>query len=100
MQSETTPAPAARVLTEAKTMLSVQNLKKVYRTDGGDIEAVRNLTFDLKAGEMACLVGPSGSGKTTLLKCISGLMSPTAGQVLLNGEKVSSPPKKMAVVFQ
>jgi NitT/TauT family transport system ATP-binding protein len=100
MQSETTPAQPDEVLTEANTMLSVQNLKKVYKTDGGDIEAVRNLTFDLKAGELTCLVGPSGSGKTTLLKCISGLMTPTEGQVLLNGEKVSGPPKKMAVVFQ
>jgi NitT/TauT family transport system ATP-binding protein len=81
-------------------MLSVRGLKKVYQTDGGDIEAVRNLTFDLRAGELACLVGPSGSGKTTLLKCISGLMAPTEGEVLLDGKRVSGPPKKMAVVFQ
>ncbi|MGJ9425594.1 ABC transporter ATP-binding protein [Nesterenkonia halotolerans] len=81
-------------------MLSVQNLKKVYHTDGGDIEAVRNLTFDLPKGQLACLVGPSGSGKTTLLKCISGLMAPTEGEVTLHGEKVTGPPKSMAVVFQ
>ncbi|WP_374953611.1 ABC transporter ATP-binding protein [Arthrobacter sp. Y81] len=81
-------------------MLSVRGLKKVYQTDGGDIEAVRNLTFDLRAGELACLVGPSGSGKTTLLKCISGLMAPTEGEVLLDGKRVTGPPKKMAVVFQ
>ena len=86
-----TPAPA---------MLSVRGLKKVYQTDGGEIEAVRNLTFDLRPGELACLVGPSGSGKTTLLKCIAGLMAPTEGEVLLNGTRVSGPPKKMAVVFQ
>ncbi len=104
MQSETTPgttpAPAGKTLPGNEAMLSVRNLKKVYKTDGGDIEAVRNLTFDLKAGELACLVGPSGSGKTTLLKCISGLMAPTEGEVLLNGTQVSGPPKKMAVVFQ
>ncbi|WP_209748441.1 MULTISPECIES: ABC transporter ATP-binding protein [Micrococcaceae] len=81
-------------------MLSVRNLKKVYQTDGGPVEAVRNLTFDLRPGELACLVGPSGSGKTTLLKCISGLMAPTEGEVLLDGAKVTGPPKKMAVVFQ
>ena len=89
---------AAPAVPEA--MLSVRGLKKVYQTDGGDIEAVRNLTFDLRAGELACLVGPSGSGKTTLLKCISGLMAPTEGEVLLDGKRVSGPPKKMAVVFQ
>ena len=98
MQPDSAPAPAGKTLPEA--MLSVRSLKKVYQTDGGDIEAVRNLTFDLRAGEMACLVGPSGSGKTTLLKCISGLMAPTEGEVLLDGKRVSGPPKKMAVVFQ
>lgn len=81
-------------------MLSVRGLKKVYKTDGGDVEAVRDLTFDLRPGELACLVGPSGSGKTTLLKCISGLMAPTEGEVLLDGTRVVGPPKKMAVVFQ
>ncbi|WP_346957677.1 ABC transporter ATP-binding protein [uncultured Arthrobacter sp.] len=98
MQPDPTPAPSGKTLPEA--MLSVRGLKKVYQTDGGDIEAVRNLTFDLRAGELACLVGPSGSGKTTLLKCISGLMAPTEGEVLLDGKRVSGPPKKMAVVFQ
>jgi NitT/TauT family transport system ATP-binding protein len=91
---------AGRVMDDGKAMLSVRNLKKVYQTGGGPVEAVRNLTFDLRAGELACLVGPSGSGKTTLLKCISGLMAPTEGEVLLDGAKVTGPPKKMAVVFQ
>jgi NitT/TauT family transport system ATP-binding protein len=97
-------APAAsgagRILADGTAMLSVRNLKKVYQTDGGPVEAVRNLTFDLRPGELACLVGPSGSGKTTLLKCISGLMAPTEGEVLLDGTRVTGPPKKMAVVFQ
>ncbi|GAA1144943.1 NitT/TauT family transport system ATP-binding protein [Nesterenkonia lutea] len=92
--------PVGRTMPGEQPMLSVQNLKKVYHTDGGDIEAVRNLTFDLPKGQLACLVGPSGSGKTTLLKCISGLMAPTAGEVTLHGEKVTGPPKSMAVVFQ
>jgi len=91
---------AGRILADGTAMLSVRNLKKVYQTDGGPVEAVRNLTFDLRPGELACLVGPSGSGKTTLLKCISGLMAPTEGEVLLDGAKVTGPPKKMAVVFQ
>ncbi|MFF0990208.1 ABC transporter ATP-binding protein [Kocuria nitroreducens] len=81
-------------------LLSVRGLQKIYQSDHGDVEAVRNLTFDLGRGELACLVGPSGSGKTTLLKCISGLMAPTSGEVLLGGEQVTGPPKDMAVVFQ
>jgi len=81
-------------------LLPVRGVQKVYSSDNGDVEAVRNLTFDLARGEFACLVGPSGSGKTTLLKCIAGLMAPTSGEVLLDGRPVSGPPKKMAVVFQ
>jgi len=89
-----------RQLAPEDTLLSVRNLKKVYSTDGGDIEAVRDLTFDLGKNELTCLVGPSGSGKTTLLKCIAGLLAPTSGEVLLDGKKITAPPKKMAVVFQ
>jgi NitT/TauT family transport system ATP-binding protein len=81
-------------------MLSVQGLKKVYQVDGGQIEAVRNLTFDVAAGELVCVVGPSGAGKTTLLKCIAGLLTPTAGTIRLKGDTVTGPPKAMAIVFQ
>lgn len=84
----------------AESMLSVRGVQKIYNSPAGDVEAVRDLTFDLRDGELACLVGPSGSGKTTLLKCIAGLMAPTSGEILLAGEKVLGPPKGMAVVFQ
>lgn len=81
-------------------MLSVQQLKKVYPVEGGQIEAVRNLTFDVPAGQLVCVVGPSGAGKTTLLKCIAQLLSPTSGTIQLKGETITEPPKSMAVVFQ
>ncbi|WP_105567603.1 ABC transporter ATP-binding protein [Microbacterium halophytorum] len=100
MPPENTTAPAGRTLPADQTLLSVRGLQKVYETDDGPIEAVRNLTFDLGKNELTCLVGPSGSGKTTLLKCIAGLLEPTSGEVLLDGKKVTGPPKKMAVVFQ
>jgi NitT/TauT family transport system ATP-binding protein len=81
-------------------MLSVQGLKKVYQVGDGEVEAVRDLTFDVAEGELVCLVGPSGAGKTTLLKCIAGLLTPTDGVVQLAGKTVTEPPKAMAVVFQ
>jgi len=81
--------------------LSVRGLQKVYRSDAGDVEAVRDLTFDLGSGELVCIVGPSGCGKTTLLRCIAGLLEPSAGSVSLDGLDVTGrPPKGMAVVFQ
>ncbi|MCL8014883.1 ABC transporter ATP-binding protein [Streptomyces sp. AS02] len=81
-------------------MLEVRGLNKVYEGQGRRVEAVRDLTFTLDPGELACLVGPSGCGKTTLLKCIAGLLNPTAGEVRLSGARVSGPPPGMAVVFQ
>ena len=82
--------------TPTTQMLRVEGLAKSY----GDFEALRDITFTAKQGELVCIVGPSGCGKTTLLKCIAGLLTPSAGIVELDGVAVTSPPKKMAVVFQ
>ncbi|MGW1672213.1 ABC transporter ATP-binding protein [Streptomyces sp. NPDC002324] len=81
-------------------LLEVVGLKKVYEGSGRRVEAVRDLTFTVDAGELVCLVGPSGCGKTTLLKCVAGLLDPTAGEVRLGGRPVDGPPPGMAVVFQ
>ncbi|ELP63018.1 ABC transporter ATP-binding protein [Streptomyces turgidiscabies] len=81
-------------------MLDVRNLRKIYTGRNRNVEAVRNLTFHIDAGELVCLVGPSGCGKTTLLKCMAGLLDPTDGEVLLDGRPVVGPPPGMAVVFQ
>jgi NitT/TauT family transport system ATP-binding protein len=87
-------------LMKGRSMLDVRGLNKVYEGSGRRVEAVRDLTFTVDAGELVCLVGPSGCGKTTLLKCMGGLLTPTAGEVLLGGRKVSGPPPGMAFVFQ
>lgn len=81
-------------------MLTVTGLHKVYNGESRAVEAVRDLTFHLEKGELACLVGPSGCGKTTLLKCIAGLLSPSSGTVELAERPVTGPPADMAVVFQ
>ena len=81
-------------------MLDVRGLRKVYDGSGRRVEALRDLTFTVEAGELVCLVGPSGCGKTTLLKCVGGLLTPSGGEVLLAGRRVSGPPPGMAFVFQ
>ena len=81
-------------------LLDVSGLNKVYEGSGRRVEAVRDLTFTVGAGELVCLVGPSGCGKTTLLKCMGGLLAPTAGEVRLAGRQVTGPPPGMAFVFQ
>jgi NitT/TauT family transport system ATP-binding protein len=80
--------------------LEVRGLNKVYQGPGRSVEALRDLTFGVEASELVCVVGPSGCGKTTMLRCVAGLLEPTAGEVLLQGERVAGPPPDMAVVFQ
>jgi NitT/TauT family transport system ATP-binding protein len=85
---------------DARTLLRVSDLGKTYATAGRTVEAIRSISFDVAVGELVCIVGPSGCGKTTLLKCLSGLLAPSAGSVSLDGQPVTDPPEKMAVVFQ
>jgi NitT/TauT family transport system ATP-binding protein len=84
----------------APAMLSINHLRKVYDGSGRSVEAVHDVDFSLRQGELVCVVGPSGAGKTTILRCISGLLSPTSGGVVLDGGPVIGPPEGMAVVFQ
>ena len=57
----------------------------------GSTEILKNLSFELQAGEIACLLGQSGCGKTTLLRIAAGIQRPTAGRVLLDDEEVDGP---------
>ena len=100
MSAETRTKKTTATKDAGEVLLSVRGIQKVYATGNGPVEAVRNLTFDLRRGEFVCLVGPSGSGKTTLLKVISGLMAATKGSVVLDGQVVDGPPRNMALVFQ
>jgi NitT/TauT family transport system ATP-binding protein len=77
-------------------MLRIESLAKSY----GDTPAIADVGFEVSEREFVCVVGPSGCGKTTLLKCMSGLLAPTAGRVLLDGKPVLQPPEEMALVFQ
>src|ERR687893_827399 len=81
-------------------MLQIDHLGKTYGEGDGATEAIGDISFELSEREFVCVVGPSGCGKTTLLKCMSGLLTPTAGRVLLHGEPVTGPPEEMALVFQ
>jgi iron(III) transport system ATP-binding protein len=69
--------------------LSFVDVSLTYAT----VEAVRGVSFDLRPGEVACLLGPSGCGKTTLLRIAAGVERPDRGRVLLAGEEVAGPDK-------
>ena len=62
-------------------MIQVERLSKVFPTSGGgEIVAVNELSFTVKAGEVYGLLGPNGAGKTTTLRMILGLLKPTSGR--------------------
>ena len=79
--------------------LSLKNISKKYK----DKEIIKNISFDIKEGELICILGPSGCGKTTLLNIIGGFISNFSGDILLSDENINNiPPEKreIATVFQ
>ena len=69
--------------------LEVHDLVKTFTLDGSAINAVNHVSFQVKFGEFVALVGPSGSGKTTMLSILAALLSPTSGEVLIDGQDLS-----------
>jgi putative ABC transport system ATP-binding protein len=71
--------------------LEVRNIVKTFNIEGGGtINAVDDVSFEVHSGEFVALVGPSGSGKTTMLSILAALLTPTDGQVLVDGQDLSS----------
>jgi len=70
------------------------------RRSSGALLALSDFQFSAGSGKFICVVGPSGCGKTTLLNVLAGLVNPTSGSVLLNGEPVRGPGRDRAMVFQ
>jgi len=77
--------------------LEVKDLVKSFELDGMKINAVDNVSFQVRLGEFIALVGPSGSGKTTMLSILAALLSPTQGQVLIDGQDLSKMNEKQRV---
>jgi NitT/TauT family transport system ATP-binding protein len=80
------------------TKIVVDRASKLFLE--GTVVAFRNIELNVRSNEVLCIVGPSGCGKTTLLRCIGGLLAPSSGQVLIDGQIVSSPRPGVAIVFQ
>lgn len=67
---------------------------------GEEVRVLEHVSMTVADGEFVCIVGPSGCGKSTLLNIVAGFFSPTAGQVLVEGEPVSGPDARRIFVFQ
>jgi putative ABC transport system ATP-binding protein len=77
--------------------LEVRDLVKSFTLDGATINAVDRVSFQVMSGEFVALVGPSGSGKTTMLSILAALLSPTSGQVLIDGQDLAQMNEKRRV---
>ncbi|MDB4164517.1 ABC transporter ATP-binding protein [bacterium] len=68
--------------------------------NGGSVQALKDVSLNLKAGELMSVLGPSGCGKTTLLNIVAGFLAPTEGVMELNGKRISGPDADRGMVFQ
>lgn len=81
-------------------MIDLQHVALTYQSPDGEVEALRDISFQMEEGEFVSIVGPSGCGKSTLLSLIAGLERPTAGRILVDGEAVRAPTPKVGFMPQ
>src|SRR5919201_775993 len=92
-----------------RTILKAENLSKVYRIGNGDVPALPGESLEVQEGEFVAIMGPSGCGKSTMLHLLGGLLTPTEGRIVIDGEDITSASdakrtairrKKIGFVFQ
>ncbi len=86
---------------EVFPMIEIKNLTKRWKKGDVNLTAIKNLNLKINDGELVSIIGPSGCGKTTLLKIITGLLTPTEGEVIIDTEtNKRKAVKKLSIVFQ
>ena len=72
------------------TILKAENLEKVYRVGKVDVPALRGVSLAIQEGEFVAVMGPSGCGKSTMLHLLGGLLTPTKGRIVIDGEDLTA----------
>ena len=81
--------------------LSIEGLSMRFELpNGGHVQALQDVSLDLKQGELLSVLGPSGCGKTTLLNIVAGFLAQTEGKLILNGHEITGPDAERGMVFQ
>lgn len=83
-----------------KDFISIRGVRHAYPTKAGPLPVLDGLDIDVPEGSFCAVVGPSGCGKSTLTRLVAGLMRPDAGEVWLDGDRVTGPRKTVGMAFQ
>jgi NitT/TauT family transport system ATP-binding protein len=94
------PASERSRSTIARPIIDVRGLGKSFASKARSLTVFDNLSLSIQKQSFLSVIGPSGCGKSTLLKLISGLETPTHGEIFFNDRRVTGPPKGMIYVFQ
>jgi len=92
-------APGPRPV-PTQPIIQVRNLSKTFKSKHGALTVFDKLSCTIERRSFLSIIGPSGCGKSTLLKLVSGLETPSGGEIQFNDRVVSGPPKGMIYVFQ
>ena len=87
-------------MTEGPVKLRVRGLSMSFSSEDKLIDVLDDIDLEVRAGEFVCLLGPSGCGKSTLLNVMGGFLTPTRGEVLIDGKPVRGPDPRRIFVFQ
>jgi NitT/TauT family transport system ATP-binding protein len=98
--SRPAPAGAPGAGRARPTSIEVEGLGKIFRRKNLETHALDAVDLQVGSGEFLAVVGPSGCGKSTLLRLIAGLIPPSAGRVVIDGQSVSGPQTQLGIVFQ
>ena len=85
---------------QRETVLEVRDLGKRYRSAQGEVDALSNISFNVRRREFIRVIGPSGCGKSTLARILAGLDNHTSGEALLDGKPIHGPGPDRGMVFQ
>lgn len=83
-----------------KILVKINDINMIYHSPKGETDALKDISINVYQGEIVGIVGPSGCGKSTLLSIIAGLIQPSSGSVLINGERVNKSNRNIGYMFQ
>ncbi len=88
------------LINKSNPLLQVVNLGVTFIDEKGSLKALEEVNFSVDREQFICVVGPSGSGKSTLVRVLAGLLSPSSGEVILDGTRITEPRQGVGIVFQ